>query len=256
MEKTSENNIRALIIDDDNSARTILKKYLEITGRVEIIGSVPDTSTAMFLIRRGRVDVVFLDINMPKEDGLQFATRLREASSHVQVVFTTAYKDYAIQAFKVKPLDYLVKPFGIDEVFSVIELVEGQLVQLKAKNLKNEKWGNAIHGVIKLKMGKGLIFVNVDQIVYLKSVNNLTELLLSNGQKQLVKTSINDVDEQLRKPDFFKINRSALINMAYISRVDRKERICVIQCNGESYEFPFSLHIFKQFESMNLPKLG
>jgi DNA-binding LytR/AlgR family response regulator len=251
-----DRSIRALIIDDESGARTILKKYLEISGKVEIIGNVPDSSSAMYIIKKESIDVVFLDINMPHEDGLQFASRLRDHSSQIQIVFTTAYKDYALQAFKVKPIDYLVKPFGIEEVFAAIDMVEDYFDKLSEKSCSNEKWGNDIKGIIKLKVGKGFAFVHIDQIVYMKSVNNSAELLLTNGQKQMVKSNINEVFEQLKYLDFFRVNRSALVNMAYISRVDRKDKTCVVECNGEEHQFMFSLQVFRQFELMNLLKLG
>ena len=111
-----EHKFKACIIDDDKAARQILQKYLEISGKIEVVESLSDTQFALVVIRRQKPDVLFLDINMPNEDGLQFAGRLREVNPSIPIVFTTAYTNYALPAFKIKPIDYLVKPFSFQEL--------------------------------------------------------------------------------------------------------------------------------------------
>ena len=130
-------NIKVLIIDDDHSARCILQKYLEIAGNVDILGNVSDTFAANKIIKSDSPDLIFLDINMPDEDGLQFATKLRDSNINIPIVFTTAYKNYALDAFKVKPVDYMVKPFGLDDIFNILRKVEQHITQ--QKTLRNQE---------------------------------------------------------------------------------------------------------------------
>ena len=115
---------KAIIVDDDHSSRNILQKFLEIDNKVIVVASENNTTSAMMAFERFIPDVIFLDINMPVEDGLKFAQKLRLLDSDVQIIFTTAYSNYAASAFSLKPLDYLVKPFGLSEVFDVLTKIE------------------------------------------------------------------------------------------------------------------------------------
>lgn len=251
-----ERNIRAFIVDDDKGARQILNKYLEITGKVDVIGEASDTATAFLVTKRELPDVIFLDINMPDENGLQFAERLQKAGLNSLLVFTTAYKDYAYPAFKFKPVDYLVKPFGIDEIFEVLFKVEKIIIDNANRLIKSNVWGSSIPDKLRYKVPGGYSFICPSEIVYIKSFSNFVELNLKDGKKEKVISSLSDLYHDLKNRDFFRVNRSAIVNMNYVLRIDKKARKCIVQINENEIEFPFAISIFKQFEEMNSIKLG
>lgn len=249
-------NIKALIIDDDHSARCILQKYLEIAGNVDVLGSFSDTFAAHKIIESDDPDIIFLDINMPDEDGLRFANRLRSSNIDVPIVFTTAYKNYALDAFKIKPIDYLVKPFGLDDIFNVIRKAEQHLKQVNKQKSQERVWGNKIPEKLKFKVVRGYIFVSTDEILFFKAFSYYVELYLSNGNKEKITSNLSTISDELSPLNFFRINRSAIINMDYIERIDRKERKCTLKNNDHEFDFPFTISTFKQFEEIKSLKLG
>lgn len=251
-----EHKLKACIIDDDKAARHILQKYLEISGKVEVIESLSDTQHALVLIRRQKPDVVFLDINMPNEDGVKFASRLRAINSSIPIVFTTAYKNYALPAFKISPIDYLVKPFGVDEIFDVVTLIEEHYENETSKQCAPSIWGSAIPNKIKFKINGGYVFINCSDIVYITSAHNVVDVFLADGTKEKAFTNLSELYHELKEQNFFRINRAAIVNVDRIKRIDKKMRKCVVDFDGKEVEFPFAISIFGKFEEMKSIKLS
>ncbi|HOO85927.1 MAG TPA: LytTR family DNA-binding domain-containing protein, partial [Prolixibacteraceae bacterium] len=201
-------------------------------------------------------DVLFLDINMPNEDGLQFAGRLREVNPSIPIVFTTAYTNYALPAFKIKPIDYLVKPFGVDEIFDVVKLIEEHIETESLNHCNTGVWGNSIPGKIKLKVNGGYVFLDCSDIVYITSSHNMVDVFLANGTKEKAYTNLNELYGELKEKNFFRINRAVIVNIDHIKRIDKKMRKCVFDFDGKEVEFPFAISIFAKFEEMKSIKLS
>lgn len=251
-----EHKIKAFIIDDDKGARQILQKYLEISGKVDVVENLSDTQNALVLIRRKKPDVVFLDINMPIENGLLFAGRLRAVNPSIPIVFTTAYKNFAFPAFKISPIDYLVKPFGVDEIFDVIKLIEEHIENEALKKCVSSIWGNSIPNKIKLKINGGYVFFNCSDIIYITSVHNMVEVFLTDGTREKAFTNLSELYLVLKHQNFFRINRAAIVNIDHIKRIDKKLRKCIVDFDGKEVEFPFAISIFGKFEEMKSIKLS
>ena len=245
-----------IIVDDDNSARNILQKFLEVDDRVVVQGCCGNTREAMDIIERVVPDVIFLDINMPIEDGLQFAKKLRAQKIDVQIIFTTAYANYAIEAFSIRPVDYLVKPFGIEEVLNVLVKVEDLIDKRQATQQQEKIWGNQIPDVIKLKTMKGYSFIDPGEILYIKVIGANSELVLCSGEKIVVFSILKNIYEELRNYDFMRINRAVVINLRFVDYVERKTKKCVLFCKDTKIEFPISRSVFQHLENMKSIKLG
>lgn len=249
--------IKVLIVDDDRSARIILQKYLEINDNVEIVGNEESTENAMKLIELQHPDVLFLDINMPHEDGLQFARRVRKENHHLIIVFTTAYRNYAPEALQVRPLDYLVKPFGLNEVMNVLDKVIKVLDEEQSLHANIITRAKMVPQKMRFKTHKGYLFVEPDQIVFIRSGRERTELVLQNNQTEKIKVALVDIEEELSQQGFMRINRSIIINLKYICKIDTRNRKCYLNCNtAEQQEFVVTRNVFKKFEEMQLLKLG
>lgn len=242
----------ALIVDDDKSARNILKKYIEIAGSVEILGSVENTFDAMKIVEKKVPDIIFLDINMPDEDGLCFAKKLKEQNVKSLIVFTTAYKDYALSAFCLKPLDYLVKPFGINDVFDV-------LTNVKTFIEKNEHCTSALgHETNKLKFKTdfGYSYIDEDEVLYFIVDGAITEVVLCNMERERLRATLIEVQNLVSELNFLRINRSTVINLNHLSEIDRANKICKLKGTVETVKFVVSKPVIKLFDNLDSIKIS
>jgi len=248
-------DIKALIVDDDDTARSIMTKYLEVEDNVHIIDSVSNSFSAMKAVEREEPDVIFLDINMPKEDGLQFARRLKQMGINSAIVFTTAYRNYALYAFELKPLDYLIKPFGPNEVSAVIAKVAERLTQ-KFQNRSEEKKGLKIPGKLMLKAVGGTFFVSPAEIIFFRMNIGGMEMAYVNGKLEKLKMLISELEEELNSATFIRISRSVIININFLNRIDKKEKRCHLKCCDKDYSFELTKAKIKYFDSLSTIKLG
>jgi two-component system LytT family response regulator len=115
--------LKVVIIDDEKAMHLIMKRMLAKVGQIEIVGSFHETATAYLYLVNHEVDLIFLDIRMPRETGLEFANRLRESGRRMKLVFVTSYKEYAPAAFDVYAYDYIVKPVKQDRLHKTVQRV-------------------------------------------------------------------------------------------------------------------------------------
>ncbi|MDA3815923.1 MAG: LytTR family DNA-binding domain-containing protein [Prolixibacteraceae bacterium] len=249
-----ENEIKALIIDDDNSARSILKHFLKVCKNVHLVGSKADTVSGLEIVSAEKPDVIFLDINMPHENGLDFARRLREKGSDIQIVFTTAYKKYAVSAFDIKPVDYLVKPFGVDEVFNVLSKVNKNIK--KQEKQDNEGfWDSVVTDKIKFKTLSGYVFLFPNEICYVLTQKGNINLYLCDGSIIRILGLMNEIDTMLTSNNFIRINRSALLNSQYIYSINKKNRECTVKCLSIEEKFHLKNEILEIIDNNDIIKL-
>ena len=242
----------AIIIDDDPGARKILKKFIEEgESGVRVVTSLEDTTRAIAEIEKFHPDILFLDINMPREDGLCFAQRLQLTGIDVRLIFTTAYRNYALDAFSLKPFDFLVKPFTVGELDNVLQKAKESLV----KSSQSEKAEHNQHK-IKFKTANGYRFVYPGEIVFIRSTGNNCELFVKQCEAVCVHATISGVFKVVKPYNFLQINRSTIINLDFLTRIDRKKRICFLNCGTKEHTFRFTNKILSYFEKMNSIKLG
>jgi two-component system LytT family response regulator len=188
--------LKAIIIDDEEFARENLRMLLEdYCPDVNIEGVAGSASQARLLIDEVNPDLVFLDIMMPGEDGFMFLQSLPERT--FQVIFTTAFRDYALKAIKENAIDYLEKPIDIDDL---------QKSVAKAKVI-NEKT------IVPTK--DGLAIVKNTDIIHLEAFENYTTLYLTGGKKYVSSKSIKAFEDKLDPNMFFRVHKSHIINIAH-----------------------------------------
>jgi two-component system LytT family response regulator len=181
--------------------------------------------------------VVFLDIQLQRETGFDLLTKLKEIN--FEVIFTTAYTEYAIKAFKFSAIDYLLKPIDIDELIKAVAKVEkrvtnnmtSRLTEL-VQNLKRESPENF---KIALPTLEGLVFVNVKDIIYCEASSNYTKIYTSD-EKYLVSKTLKEYDELLSDHNFFRIHNSYLININSIKKYVKGEGGYVVLNNNVSLD--------------------
>ena len=202
---------KVIVIDDERLARTEVRRALEAYSKFEIVGEAGNVDEAIKIINTEQPDVLFLDIQMPGKTGFDL---LEELGAVPEVVFTTAYDQYAVKAFEVNALDYLVKPLREERFNKTMEKVERRLLKSKESN-RNPI---SIHHKIFIKDGEKCHFIPLSHISLIESLENYARLYFKD-EKVMVKRSLNSLEEKLDPKIFFRINRSQIINTEYIEKI-------------------------------------
>ncbi|WP_273273259.1 LytR/AlgR family response regulator transcription factor [Maribacter polysiphoniae] len=202
---------KTVIIDDERLAREEVKRALKKYAEFEIIGEANNVDSAITLIDKEEPDVIFLDIHMPEKSGFDL---LEELTTVPEVVFTTAYDQYAVKAFELNALDYLVKPLREERFAKTIEKVKHELKEKEKVNSEILP----MHRKIFIKDGEHCHFIPLSEIHYIESMDNYARLYFGN-QKAMIKRSLNLLEKKLDATVFFRTNRSQIINTHYIKEI-------------------------------------
>jgi len=220
--------LNALIIDDEPLAHKVILEYAKDVDFIEIVGQCHLATAALSLLKTKSIDLIFLDINMPKLTGLDF---LKTLSVKPIVIITSAYQEHALESFELDVCDYLLKPFRFDRFLKATNKAF-ELFQLKNTPSINSASNSTTPEATKqlfIKSDKRLINVNFQDIFYLESYGNYVKVWLGNEFHLTPKTLSSFVD-QLPESDFFKIHKSFIINRQYI---DYLEGNFVLMKNGK-----------------------
>lgn len=198
--------MRALLIDDERLARTEMRRLLAAHPQIEIVGEAANADEAEQRIAEWNPDVLFLDVQMPAATGFDLLERLDRAP---RVIFVTAYDEFALKAFEVSALDYLVKPVSPERLaFAIEKLLSRQpSPQLSASTR------------VFVRDGDRCWFVAIEDIVLLESEGNYTRLYFG-AERPLVLRSLNHMESRLDPALFFRASRRHLLNMRFIEAID------------------------------------
>lgn len=201
--------ITVIIVDDERLSREELKMTLKTYEDFILIGEAENADDAKNLIESKMPDLIFLDIQMPEKTGFD----LLESLNHVPIVlFTTAYNQYAVQAFEVNALDYLMKPIREERFAKAIEKIRNTLKSnLSTNNSMPDR-------KIFIKDGEKRFFVALDEIYLIESLENYSRLFFHN-KKALQRRSLRQWEEMLDRNLFFRINRNEIVNINFIQEV-------------------------------------
>tara|TARA_R110000744_G_scaffold208401_1_gene327057 strand:+ start:28669 stop:29391 length:723 start_codon:yes stop_codon:yes gene_type:complete len=202
---------KTIIIDDERLAREEVKRALKGNPEFEIIGEASHADEAREMIESTLPDIIFLDIHMPGKSGFDL---LEELTTVPEVVFTTAYDQYAVKAFELNALDYLVKPLREERFAKTIEKVRAELV--RKEEIKTDVL--PMHRKIFIKDGENCYFIPLSDIHFIESLDNYARLYFGN-QKAMIKRSLNLLEDKLDSTVFFRANRSQIINTYYIKEI-------------------------------------
>jgi two-component system, LytTR family, response regulator len=226
--------LKAIIIDDERHSREALYKKLSLhCENIVVLKMCSDAKEGNDAIRKYEPDVVFLDIEMPLVNGFGMLEQLKDCN--FQVIFTTAYDHYAIQAIRFSAIDYLVKPIDVDELKAAV-------VKLKPKIDKEENAARFENLLLNLKpatqlkslaitTANGLIFLNLQDILYLEASGNYT-FIYATTQKILSSKTLREFEDILPENDFFRVHHSYLIQLSYLSEYRKGEGGEVVMRNG------------------------
>ena len=225
--------LKTIIVEDEQTSREILKNYLgKYCPTVEVVGEAENIDEAMELIEKHELDLVFLDVEMPYGSGFDLLEKL--GNTTFEVVFVTAYNQYAIDALNNHASYYLLKPISIDELIKAVDYVttlrskesELQNVGLVPKIKVNE-------GKITIPTQDGFEVLEMKDIMYCKADDNYTEIFLENKHKKLVSKTLKYFEDILKESGFARIHKSYLVNVSYIISYKKGKGGTVSLSNGK-----------------------
>jgi two-component system LytT family response regulator len=245
-----EPNLSALIVDDEESARKLLHKLLEETLCFSDIRVAPSVASANNELREFNPDIIFLDIKMPGKDGFAFIHDMPEKNRKAEIVFVTAYDQYAIKAIKNKAFDYLLKPVNRKELKQCIfRFIESRREEPVFDRLVKPADAAEKYTRIRVNNRNGTIFINPASILYCKADGNYT--LICTGEKQhLCSLNLGKLAEQLPKNGFIRVGRSYIINFEFITMLDRKESMVTLVRESESVKLKIPRQHLKDLDLM------
>lgn len=236
---------KAVIIDDERLAREEVKRALKKYPEFIVVGEANNVDAAIKLIADEDPDLLFLDIHMPEKSGFDL---LEELTTVPEVVFTTAYDQYAVKAFELNALDYLVKPLREERFAKTIEKVKQELAE-KAKVSQDVL---PMHKKIFIKDGESCYFIPISDIYYIESMENYARLYFGD-KKAMIKRSLNLLEKKLDTTVFFRANRSQIINTHFIKEIHPhfNNKLHIILISGEKIEVSSRQSVkFKNWNSL------
>jgi len=227
--------IKSILIDDEKNALEMMEWLLKTyCPQVEIVAMCNSAEMGIEAINRYRPDVVFLDIEMPRMNGFDMLEQFDKL--FFDVVFCTAYDQFAIKAFKYSALNYLLKPVDPDDLKATITRIEERKTiptkeqfELLLQNINQP--AKTTPQRIALTTNDGLIFVPTADIIYCEAESNYTHVVLTGGKKILISKVLKEIDEALSGPDFYRVHSSFLININHIKKFVRGDGGYIVMDN-------------------------
>jgi DNA-binding LytR/AlgR family response regulator len=247
-----EDPLKILVVDDEPEARELLKFMLQESDGVSVIGTAGDVDEALELMKKEKPHLVLLDIQMPGKDGFQFIEQIQGSGNEPGIIFVTAYEHYAIQAIRNSVFDYILKPVHQEELDGAIlrfrtrgRKVQNQELQQLIETLRS-------NGPVKIKLNTraGYMLIDPAEVVYCEADGNYTHIQLSNGARETTTQNLGNIDDLLEGSTFFRAGRSYLLNLKYLSRVDRKNSQCLLEYPGDSCSIRIPAQKIKMLESI------
>ncbi|MBE9462668.1 LytR/AlgR family response regulator transcription factor [Dyadobacter subterraneus] len=219
--------LKCIIVDDEPIARKILQEFIEEISFLELVGQAENPLKAMTLLDENGVDLIFLDINMPKLNGIDF---LKNSKTSANVIMTTAYAEYAIEGYGLDVLDYLVKPISFDRFLKACN--KAKEMNALRKNVQTQKPNPDDHFFIKCN--NQIEKVLYEDLLYAEAMLNYV-MLYTNSKKMMVYVTIKNLEEQLPSDIFIKVHKSFIVNKTKIKSIEGvilnigKEKITISQ---------------------------
>lgn len=223
------NKLKALIIDDSPQARKLMRFMLEeLKADIDLVGEAEQANEGLLLIKQIKPEVVFLDIEMPGKSGIQLAEQILAENINTNIVFTTAYNEYALKAFRLSAIDYLLKPINeihLEEAIQKLKKLqplaqEGQKLKVFIDNYENKQ-----PNILNVPVTSGSLFIKTEEIMYIKADGSYTHIYLSNNKTHTVSKNLKYFETVLSGNfEFVRVHRSFLINLHHMKKFDKQNR--------------------------------
>lgn len=223
--------LNAMVVDDEAPARSEMQFLLEESKRAEVIAEASNVRDAIECLRNQRIDVIFLDVNMPGVSGMQFADALTKLKNPPAVVFVTAYGEYAADAFSVNAVDYLVKPVENERLYQALDKVEAHMLS-QQKNMVQER--------IAVERNGRKVLINIGDIRLVMARDDYS-FIHTQEDTYLTNLSLSNLEGKLEDEGFFRVHRRYIVNLNFIEEVESVPGgTLLLQVKGEPEPIPVS----------------
>lgn len=247
---TTKIQASVIVIDDDIHVIKSFEDLLSSDKRITLISTLNDPKAALQLIIDKKPDLVILDIQMPAMSGFEIVRELHELNIRPGIIFITAFDEYAIEAIKLSAFDFLLKPVDPGELMKSLERFFFTMQQKAFES----NYVNLINYLnvkkIRFNNSGGFIMINPHDILYIKADWNYSEIFFEAGKKELVVMNLGMIEKLLPSGTFARINRSTIINLQYLERVNRGKRQCILRKGDETFSFSIPLRRIRELESL------
>jgi two-component system LytT family response regulator len=226
--------LNCIIVDDEDKSRENLRILVQdFCDNGRVVAQCQNVAEALSSLHQHKPHIVFLDIQMQGETGFDLLEKFSQVD--FDIIFTTAFSEYAIKAFKYSAIDYLLKPINIEELRNAIDRVEkkvnGNSTARLINLVQNLKIGNSNKYKLAIPSSDGLVLVKTEEIVYCEAASNYTNIYMANGKKHVVSRTLREYEDILSDKDFFRIHNSYLINLNAMKKYVRGEGGHVVMSN-------------------------
>ena len=207
--------IKAIIIDDEKLGRDIIKEYLDDHPRIEIVAECRDAHEALDAINKHQPDLLFLDIQMPEINGFELLEMLEQ---HPKIIFSTAYDQYAIKAFEVNAVDYLLKPYDVERFNLALQRAIHSLQSDQGQDDTIKKLLQSIRPVAQhlerllIKQAGRIVIISCKEISSIKALDDYAEIR-THKESFLIQQSLNHLEQRLNPDQFVRVHRSYIVNI-------------------------------------------
>jgi DNA-binding LytR/AlgR family response regulator len=222
--------ISILIVDDEPEARDLLAMLLEKVKDTTVVGQAENVDGAFEQVLEKEPDLILLDIQMPGKSGFDLVRRIRDLGKDTGYIFVTAYDEYAIEAIRASAFDYLLKPVDQAELSGTISRFREE----RKNRQMRAQIDRLLHNLgmvqrLKLNTRTGFTIIDPGQIVCCIADGNYTEIILDNDRREIISSNLGAMEREFSGNGFFRISRSSLINLGYLTHVDKKRGICMLK---------------------------
>ncbi len=222
--------ISILIVDDEPEARELLEMLLARVGNTRVVGRAENVDDAIQQVMEKDPDLILLDIQMPGKNGFELVRTIRKIEKDTGYIFVTAYDEYAIEAVRTAAFDYLLKPVALEE----LERAVNRFGEEKKQRTMREQIDRLLENLgmgqrIKLNTRTGFTVIDPIKIICCIADGNYTEIVLENDRREIISSNLGTMEKELSMERFYRISRSSLVNLRYLTHVDTKNGTCRLQ---------------------------
>lgn len=242
--------MRCIIVEDEFPAREELKYFIKNYSDIEIINEFDNGLDVLKFIQENSIDVIFLDINIPMLDGMLLAKTINKFKSKPKIVFITAYKEHAVEAFELDVFDYVLKPYSDERIISTLnKLKDSELIKNNPrKEISEDK--NDMHDAVTLWKNDKMVVLKTSDIYYCEAHERET-LVYTKNEEYIVKSSISEFYKSIASNQFFKTHRSYIVNINKIKEIiPWFNSTYILKLNDIDREIPVSRSKIKEFRNL------
>ena len=203
--------IRCIIVDDEPIAREILENHLRKIEAVTVVASCKNAIEAFNVLNSNTIDLIFLDINMPEISGLSFAKSIHPS---IKIIFTTAYREYAVDGFDLQAVDYLLKPISFNRLMQAVNKYLGEITNHRVPEIIESDIEK--NDFIFVRSDRKMIKINFQNICYIESLSDYIKIH-QDDKSVVTRETITSIESKLPKNDFLRIHRSFIVSLSKIS---------------------------------------